>query len=644
MHPLLAVFLVIAPFSYNYENRNDLRVIFDWKVEIQKYAFELSKFKDQQKNNNTRQIKFLAEKEHSGETYVVIIGESLNKNHMQLYGYGRDTTPYLSRLFSNNEIIIFKNAYSNHTHSVPVLTYALTEANQQNNKPFEESILIVDIFNKAGFETHWVTNQALYGLWDNQVTVMAKNAGSMIALNRGVANSIHPGFYDEEALKYVKNIIGSNKNNNKVLFVHLFGNHWEYCSRFPNEYKKYEGNLDINIFGELAKATKNQSNINCYDNSVLYNDFIVTSIIDIAKQQGGVSGVVYFSDHGEEVINVQGHNADNFTFSMTQIPLLFWFSEEYKNRYKEKMIHLNRNVDKLFPNGLVYDSLIGALDIKTGNYNAFYDISSAKYDASNIKHLTLHGERDYLDSDNINYWQRKNIAKLKSIGQENRVIPLRVNTVGKLKHIFNDGFHAIETDINFREDAGGYFEVGHGENTLSEMSLEKYLSILPFDALSKVWLDIKNIDEDNVKSALDRLLFLDDKYKLKDRTIIESSFTHSSFSAISKAGFHTSYYLPTSLILELESLDEVGQKELALDISEQINKQKTAAISFNIKLYPFVKNFIETNLKKSLSYHVWDSSIQVGDTEFLSNLQSRAFFVDKKVKTILVSYHSLFDL
>jgi len=643
--PLWALLLILISLSPAYFNSDDFRVIADWKREIKKYTVELSKFKNMQQKISSGQIKFLAEKEGKGELYIVIIGESLNKNHMQLYGYGRDTTPFLNRLFANKEIIRFNNAYSIHTHTMPVLSLALTQANLQNNKPYEESLSIIDIIQKAGFETHWITNQVLYGPNDNFVTIIAKNTGSIIALNRNVGRTSKTDLLDEAILKYVQDILNNNTNKSRALFVHLIGNHTNYCSRFPDRYKKYEGDLDIEIFGALARTNKYQSNINCYDNSVLYNDYVVSSIINMVKRRGGVSGVVYFSDHADDVFQRRGHNSGNFTFSMTQIPFLFWFSEEYKSKFQKKIIHLTRNVEKLFPNDFIYDSLIGMLDIKTQNYNVAYDISSSMYGSSDIKHMILHGKQPYLDRDNIYYWQRRNITALKNIYQENRVIPHRINSVGKLKNILFDGFHALETDLVFKKDAGGYFEVGHGEKSLSGMSFDKVLSIPPHDALSKIWLDIKNINKGNIKLVLNRLLYLDKKYKMKGRVIIESGITDSSFSIISEAGFHTSYYLPTSLILELlHDADEDALNKMALDISEQITGQQVEAISFDVKLYPFVKFHIEKYIKSSLLYHVWDLSTPVSHQNFISELKNKEVFKDSRVKTILVPYASLFNL
>lgn len=67
-----------------------------------------------------------------GGVYVVVIGESETRDHMQVYGYPKETTPWLMSFAKEKGTIVFSHAYSNHTHTVPVLTYALSEKNQYN--------------------------------------------------------------------------------------------------------------------------------------------------------------------------------------------------------------------------------------------------------------------------------------------------------------------------------------------------------------------------------------------------------------------------------------------------------------------------------------------------------------------------------
>lgn len=74
----------------------------------------------------------------------------------------RTTCQYtvLTAMKSNPDFTLFTNAYSCVWYTVPVLEHALTESNFYNNKPFNESISIIDMAKKAGYKTYWFSNQA----------------------------------------------------------------------------------------------------------------------------------------------------------------------------------------------------------------------------------------------------------------------------------------------------------------------------------------------------------------------------------------------------------------------------------------------------------------------------------------------------
>ena len=57
------------------------------------------------------------------ELYVFVIGESTNRNHMQIYGYNRETNPKLTAL--QDELTIFKDVISSHAYTIASLTRAL---------------------------------------------------------------------------------------------------------------------------------------------------------------------------------------------------------------------------------------------------------------------------------------------------------------------------------------------------------------------------------------------------------------------------------------------------------------------------------------------------------------------------------------
>jgi len=97
--------------------------------------------------------------EHSqkSQTYIFLIGESINRNHMSVYGYHRNTTPFLSKL--NKNIIVFDNVISSHVQTNASLQVALTSAAAEQGNDFRKSLSIIDTANMAGFKTWWISNQ-----------------------------------------------------------------------------------------------------------------------------------------------------------------------------------------------------------------------------------------------------------------------------------------------------------------------------------------------------------------------------------------------------------------------------------------------------------------------------------------------------
>ena len=74
---------------------------------------------------------------------------------------------------------------------------------------------------------------------------------------------------------------------------------------------------------------------NSYDNAVLYNDFVVSSLIkDFAKTDPN-GFLLYLSDHGEDVFDSVGHdtlgrNEAKPTAPMYTIPFLAWASPKWR--------------------------------------------------------------------------------------------------------------------------------------------------------------------------------------------------------------------------------------------------------------------------------------------------------------------------
>lgn len=322
------------------------------------YHKELELFKRVQEKRKTGKIIFNATKKAEGETYIIIIGESLNKKHMGIYGYLRQTTPLLSKKNDAGDLLVFNNAYANHTHTNQVLQLSLTEANQYNKKSYYDSLSVIDILKKADIETYWLTNQNIYGIWDNMVSVIARLSDYLITLNTNIGGHTRTQKFDGALIDQVKKILANKTDRNRVIFVHLIGNHSSYSSRYPEEeYSIYKKRLKLGDFG--TNAYKNSSKIiNYYDNSVTYNDYVISSILNEFQKEKGANAFIYMSDHADDVIKNLGHNSGNFTYEMVQIPMIAWFGDDYKKIYNDKYSTLISHKNTLFSNDMFYDTLI----------------------------------------------------------------------------------------------------------------------------------------------------------------------------------------------------------------------------------------------------------------------------------------------
>jgi hypothetical protein len=171
-------------------------------------------------------------------------------------------------------------------------------------------------------------------------------------------------------------------------------------------------------------------------------------------------------------------------------------------------------------------------------------------------------------------------------------------------------------------------------------SLTALLASVDYNQIERIWLDFKNLNIENHLSSLRYLQHLDEKFQIKKKIIIESSTTLEFFKKFKDDGWHISYYLPTETIFKLLENNEVQSlKDIASKIAIQSKIQNLSAISFDDKLYPFVKQYLEPQIDKNIVYHTWWGP-DIYRYNFKTKLKKDKLFFDKRVKTILVRFKS----
>ena len=316
---------------------------------------------------------------NKGGVYVVVIGESETRDHMQVYGYPKETTPWLTSFAQDKGTIVFSHAYSNHVHTVPVLTYALSEKNQYNQLDLTNAYSIMETAKAAGYTTYWISNQQKYGAWDTPIAEIASTADHEIWLNENIGEQIKTSVYDEKLAEHIPEI---QPGSNTLIVLHLMGCHGSYHDRYPLAFQTFTGGT---------------SRIDEYDNSVLYNDFVLQRIYNRVKDIPDFKAFIYFSDHGEDVEHNAGHESTKFSWTMARIPFLIHVSDSFMQANPEVVQTMESHKESYWTNDLLYDFLMDILGIEGISQQDTLDIASPTYQQDKTTLTTLHGGKKIED-------------------------------------------------------------------------------------------------------------------------------------------------------------------------------------------------------------------------------------------------------
>lgn len=304
----LVLFCITACLVGVYKYRDN--IITDIPKQASKTLAQYKNFSKERTDRKDNMSKLLLSHKPEAGVYVLVIGESQNRAHMQAYNYHRATTPWLDSMKNDKNMLLFTKAYSCHTHTVPTLLYALTAKNQYNNIAVKNAVSVLEVAEAAGFETVWLSNQVKYSAWDTPVTSIASEANQQKWINSTLGESTNTDYFDGKLIEELEKI----KITDKMLIVmHLMGNHGSYEQRYPKAFEKYDG----------------KNTIDKYDNSIIYNDYVISQVYKRARKIPNFKGLVYCSDHADAIDKNLSHDAAQFDFDMTHIPLYIYLSDSY---------------------------------------------------------------------------------------------------------------------------------------------------------------------------------------------------------------------------------------------------------------------------------------------------------------------------
>lgn len=299
---------------------------------------------------------------------VIVTGETARAENFSLGGYGRETNPELGK----RDITYFPETSSCGTAtavSVPCMFSNLTRRGYSHRAGLANENLL-DVLGHAGVNTEW---------WDN-------NTGS-----KGVADrTIYRSFSDANDPRYCKDHeclddgmvdeLGgwlSKVNGDSVLVLHQLGSHGPaYYQRYTPEFARFMPECRT---GELGTCDR-QAVVNAYDNSILYTDHILASVIDILKAHEDkiAPTMIYMSDHGESLgengLYLHGAPYIIAPSQQTHVPFVLWQGAEMKAAIDTSC--LSKRADNEASHDDLFHTALGIMAVKTSVYKGDLDVLS----------------------------------------------------------------------------------------------------------------------------------------------------------------------------------------------------------------------------------------------------------------------------
>lgn len=144
-------------------------------------------------------------------------------------------------------------------------------------------------------------------------------------------------------LPTLDSVLSDTSAKDKVIFLHLMGSHFPYEERLPEDFPRQFNSPKTPSKFDLDE--EQSLNYNTYDNTIVYNDYVVSQIFDRSFALSGNRAVVYLSDHGEEVYDeflFAGRSNNYISHNLYDIPFLMYVSKEFGKEFDIKPSSLEK--------------------------------------------------------------------------------------------------------------------------------------------------------------------------------------------------------------------------------------------------------------------------------------------------------------
>lgn len=322
---------------------------------------------------------------------VLVIGESYQRGHSQLYGYQMPTTPRMAAERDSGRLVVFEDYASVEPHTIEAVNNMLSLNRVSADEAYSGSVFFPVLFRCAGwdvvfFEHQNVPNYSYDMFLHNQ---LFNPLLDRCCWSARVMSNWGKGLCDGDYLDvdWARADTLSLHAPHRFEIYQLMGQHLDYSDRYPASFARFS-DADYGWRQEPWLDSNGRRSIAAYDNATLYNDFVMGRIFDRYRHANAV--VVYIPDHGEEVYdyrNTYGRDQAargqerQWIDCQLRVPMTVWMSDRYAALYPARAEALRAAASRVGSSDDIGHMLLSLAGLHTGYYVAERDIMSDAYKA-----------------------------------------------------------------------------------------------------------------------------------------------------------------------------------------------------------------------------------------------------------------------
>ncbi len=364
--------------------QTDLSVFYSpqWRVVYAMKFEQLSRQELQTLAHNMQQIGPVESRDGVPQI-VLVIGESHNKHHSAVYGYGLPTTPFQTLSERAGLMVAMDDAVTPWNVTSSVFKQMLSTHSSDQEGLWTDGVLFPALIRQAGYKTAFISNQFYKSNRQNSA-----NYNGSFYLNSEPFDSLCFNYRNTKYYLYdrglLKELQGLPRDSMQFVIFHLLGQHMPYAERVPSDGKQFLPN-DIK---RLDLSAQERQIVADYDNATLANDQLLERVYDLYKDREAV--IVYLADHGDEVFDgnmrMYGRNhsaqpTSEIMWAEFEVPMEVWVTPTLQQTRPELMERLKAAKQRPFSIDDVSHLLLNLAGVQTKYYNPERDLLSPQFKA-----------------------------------------------------------------------------------------------------------------------------------------------------------------------------------------------------------------------------------------------------------------------